>query len=113
VKEGRASGSKHSKPPQRELWRGPGTRCPSQQGFNICNPGGPDPGTSSPFQMIAAATSGTAQVQLMELWADGKKVAQANGTPFDEPVSLGAGTHTLTFVEHDTTGTEIKSAPFQ
>jgi hypothetical protein len=94
---------------------GPYGNCgaPSQQGFNICNPGGPDSETSSPFQMIAAATSGTAQVQLMELWADGKKVAQADGTPFDEPVSLGAGTHTLTFVEHDTTGTEIKSTPFQ
>jgi len=96
-------------PPQ-----GPYGNCatPSQPGFNICNPG-PDSETPSPFQMIAAATSGTGQVRLMELWADGKKVAQTDGTPFDEPVSLGVGTHTLILVEQDTTGTEIKSAPFQ
>lgn len=89
---------------------------PSQPGFNICNPGEPNSfawETSSPIQVIAAATSGTAQVRIMELWADGKKVAQTDGTPFDEPISLNAGTHTLTLVEQDTTGTEIKSAPFQ
>jgi hypothetical protein len=45
----------------------------------------------------------------MELWADGKKVTQADGTPFDEPVNLDAGTHKLTVVERDTTGAEIKS----
>jgi hypothetical protein len=71
------------------------------------------PDTCDRQVLIAAATSGTAQVQLMELWADGKKVAQTDGTPFDEPVSLDAGTHTLTLVEQDATGTEIKSAPFQ
>jgi hypothetical protein len=89
---------------------------PSAPGFNICNPGEPNSfawETSSPIQLIAAATSGTAQVKLMELWADGKKVAQTDGTPFDEPVSLAAGNHTLILVEQDATGTELKSAPFQ
>jgi hypothetical protein len=89
---------------------------PSSPGFNICNPGEPNSfawETSSPFQMIAAATSETGQVQLLEVWADGKKVAQANGSPFDEPVNLDAGTHTITLVEQDATGTEMKSAPFQ
>ena len=100
-------------PPQ-----GPYGNCaaPSQPGFNICNPGEPNSfawETSSPIQLIAAATSGTAQVRLMELWADGKKVAQTDGPPFDEPVSLDAGNHTLILVEQDATGTEIKSAPFQ
>ena len=100
-------------PPQ-----GPYGNCaaPAQPGFNICNPGEPNSfawETSSPIQLIAAATSGTAQVRLMELWADGKKVAQTDGTPFDEPVSLEAGNHTLILVEQDATGTEIKSAPFQ
>jgi len=89
---------------------------PSQAGIAICEPGEPNSfawETSTPFQVIAAATSGTAQVQFMELWADGKKVAQADGAPFDEAVNLPAGTHTLTLIEHDVTGTEIKSAPFE
>ena len=30
----------------------------------------------SPFQVIAAGTSGRAQVKLMELWADGKKTGR-------------------------------------
>jgi hypothetical protein len=87
-------------------------QAPSQEGINICQPGVGSfaPEIPSPFQVIAAATSGRGQVQFMELWADGKKVAQADGTPFDEPVTLGAGTHELTVIEHDTTGAEVKSA---
>ena len=93
-----------------------GCPAPATAGINICDP--PEPNsfaweTNAPFQVIAAATSGTAQVQLMELWADGKKVAQTDGTPFDEPVTLGVGTHTLTVIEKDATAAEIKSAPFQ
>lgn len=85
---------------------------PSHEGINICQPGVGNfsPEIPSPFQVIAAATSGRGQVQLMELWADGKKEAQAEGTPFDEPVTLGVGTHELTVIEHDTTGAEVKSA---
>jgi hypothetical protein len=51
-------------------------------------------------------------VKLMELWADGKKVTQTDGTPFDEPVTLELGTHELTVIELDTTGAFVKSAPF-
>ncbi|MGA2558450.1 MAG: hypothetical protein ABSF17_02135 [Terracidiphilus sp.] len=93
-----------------------GCVAPSTQGFDFCNPGEPNSfawETSTPFQVIAAATSGTGQVSFIELWADGKKVTQANGTPFDETVNLSAGLHTLTLVEQDATGTEFKSAPFQ
>lgn len=52
---------------------------PSHEGINICQPGVGNfsPEIPSPFQVIAAATSGRGQVQLMELWADGKKEAQA------------------------------------
>ena len=89
-----------------------GCPAPSQEGINICGVGDGD-GITSPFQMVAAATSGRGQVQLMELWADGKKLSQTDGTPFDEPIGLEAGTHELTFIEHDTTGAEIKSTPIQ
>jgi hypothetical protein len=62
--------------------------------------------------VIAAGTSGRAQVELMELWADGKKITQTAGSPFDEPVTLDLGIHHLTVVELDTTGASVKSAPF-
>lgn len=84
---------------------------PATAGINICNPG-PALETSSPFQVIASATSGTGQVVSMEVLADGKKAAEAAGTPLDEPISLGDGNHSLTVVATDSTGAEIKSAPF-
>lgn len=94
-----------------------GCSAPSHQGINICNPPeGSTPftwSTGSPVQVTAAATSGTGQVQVMELWADGKKVTQTDGTPFDEPITLDLGTHTLQVVGVDSTGAVIKSTPFK
>jgi hypothetical protein len=97
---------------------GPYSGCPApaNPGFNFCNPGERNPFAweiPGVIQLIVAATSGTGQVSLMEAWADGTKVGQAAGSPFDEPVTLGCGTHTLAIVEQDATGTEMKSAPFQ
>jgi hypothetical protein len=89
---------------------------PANPGFNICNPGEPNTfawETDAPVQVIAAATSETGQVQTMEVWADGKKVAESQGTPFDSPINLDSGTHTLRVVEIDSTGAVAKSAPFQ
>jgi hypothetical protein len=93
-----------------------GCNAPTGAGINICEPGEPSSNvweTSSPLQLIAAATSSSAAVQTMEVWADGKKVAQASGTPFDEPISLDTGTHTITVIEQDAIGNEIKAAPFK
>jgi hypothetical protein len=93
-----------------------GCPAPTNPGFNFCNPGEPNPFAweiPGVTQLIVAATSGSGQVSLMEAWADGKKIGQAAGSPFDEPVTLGCGTHTLTVIEQDATGTEMKSAPFQ
>jgi hypothetical protein len=89
---------------------------PANPGFNICNPGEPNPGaweTDSPVQLIAAATSETGQVLVMEVWADGKKVAESLGSPFDAPINLDSGTHTLQIEEIDSTGASAKSAKFQ
>ena len=87
-------------------------RCtpPAQQGVTICMPyAGAE--VRSPFQLIAAGTSGRGQVASMQLWADGKKIMQTTGTPFDEPVALPVGNHQLTLIEVDDTGYYAKSTP--
>ena len=89
-----------------------GCPAPSHAGVNICVPGTGFE-VPSPFQVIAAGTSGRAQVSLMELWADGKKVTHTDGTPFDEPVTLGLGTHEVTAIEVDAIGNFVKSTPFE
>jgi hypothetical protein len=89
---------------------------PANPGFNICNPGEPNTfawETDSPVQVIAAATSETGQVETMEVWADGKKVAESKGSPFDAPINLDSGTHTLQVEEIDSTGASAESAKFQ
>lgn len=69
------------------------------------------PGQVSPFQVVASATSGKGQVVLMELWGDGQKIAESLGTPFDQPVSLQPGNHTLSLVAVDETGALVQSGP--
>lgn len=93
-----------------------GCASPATAGITVCEPAEPDSfawETDSPFQVIGSATSGTGQVETMELWSDGKKVGQSLGSPFNEPVSLSAGTHSLTLVAVDATGAVLKSPPFQ
>ena len=84
---------------------------PSHAGVHVCVPGNGFQVTS-PFQVIAAGTSGLAAVRDIELWADGKKLGQSTGTPFDAPVSLAVGTHRLTAIEVDTLGSFVKATPF-
>jgi hypothetical protein len=93
-----------------------GCAAPSGQGVNVCQPLGSSEFTyqiSGPVQVIAAATSGRGQVKSMELWVDGKKVSEADGTPFDQTIDMGVGTHDLSVVEIDTTGASAKSAPLK
>lgn len=93
-----------------------GCPAPANPGFNICNPGEPSSNvweTDAPVQLIAAATSETGQVETMEVWADGKKVAESQGSPFDSPINLDSGTHTLQVEEIDSTGASAKSAKFK
>jgi hypothetical protein len=99
------------------LWASPSAlqpygRCaaPAQQGVNICMPY-QGAQVKAPFQLIAAATSGRGQVDHIELWADGAKLMQTRGAPFDAPVSLPLGDHTLTVIEVDDTGFYSKSSP--
>ena len=87
-----------------------GCSAPTGAGVHVCYPAGP-PGffTSSPMQVIAAGTGGGGPVKLMEVFVDGKKVAQASGNLFDAPITIATGQHTLTVVELDTTGSYKKS----
>ena len=87
-----------------------GCPAPSREGVNICLPY-MNSSIGAPFQLIASGTSGRGQVVTMELWADGKKVTQTDRPPFDEPITLPEGTHTLTVIEVSTTGASVKSAP--
>lgn len=84
---------------------------PAQEGVTVCAPYA-GASINAPFQVIASATSGRAQVNHMELWADGKKVTQTPGMPFDEPVTLPSGTHELTMIEVTDIGGYVKSTPF-
>ena len=88
-----------------------GCQAPASEGVHICVPAINNGIIGSPFQLIASATSGRGQVVTMELWADGKKVTQTDRTPFDQPIALPEGTHTLTVIEVSTTGAFVKSAP--
>jgi hypothetical protein len=92
---------------------------PPQEGINFCVPAR-DPytqsqdmsgDTMSPFQVIAAGTSGRGQVNNMQLWADGKKILQTPGSPMDADVTLPPGLHELTVIEVDETGFYAKSRP--
>jgi hypothetical protein len=89
-----------------------GCPAPSQEGVKICAPF-QNSFINGPLQVIASGTSGSGQVTLMELWADGKKVTQTNGSTFDSPVTLPVGTHELTVIEISTTGASAKSAPLK
>jgi hypothetical protein len=85
---------------------------PSHAGVNVC---APSPmildSVDAPFQVIAAATSGTGAVETMEVWADGHKVTQSNGSLFDGAINLDTGTHSLTVKAIDSTGAQIDSSP--
>jgi hypothetical protein len=89
-----------------------GCPAPAKEGAKFCAPYA-NSSINAPFQVIASGTSGRGQVKLMELWADGKKITQTAGTPFDEPVTLAAGIHELTVIEVSTTGAFAKSARLQ
>lgn len=82
---------------------------PAQEGVNFCSPYSGLTEIPSPFQVIGAGTSGHGQVANMQLWADGKKIMQTTGTPFDEPITLPPGYHRLTLIEVDDTGAFAKS----
>lgn len=87
-----------------------GCTAPAQAGVHVCFPTGPSGFfAASPMQVIAAGTGGGGPVKLMEVFVDGKKVAQANGNLFDAPITIATGQHTLTVVELDTTGSYTKS----
>jgi hypothetical protein len=91
-----------------------GCAAPQTAGVSLCQPPSfyQTGQVSSPFQVIASATSSTAAVQLMQLWVDGQKFAQSSGSLFNQAVTLSEGSHQFTAVEIDATGFYLKSTPF-
>jgi hypothetical protein len=91
-----------------------GCATPQTSGVSLCQPPSffQTGQVSSPFQVIASATSSTGPVQLMQLWVDGKKIAQSSGSLFNQAVTLSEGSHQFTVVEIDATGFFLKSIPF-
>jgi hypothetical protein len=79
---------------------------------NLSNLPSPGIAIGSPWQVIASGTGAHGSVKVMEIWLDGKKIGQATGNLFDEPLDLPFGSHQLTAVELDTTGHYLKSAPY-
>jgi hypothetical protein len=92
-----------------------GCTAPAKAGVHVCYPvniTNSGAGVASPFQVIAAGTGAGGPVKLMEVWADGKKIAQASGNLFDAPVTLPIGNHRFNVVEVDSTGAVIRGTPF-
>jgi hypothetical protein len=86
---------------------------PATAGVHVCTPNiAPGWSIASPMQVIASATGADGVVNHIELWADGKKITQNNGSLFDKPVSLPSGSHRVTLVEVDSAGAFAKSTPF-
>jgi hypothetical protein len=89
-----------------------GCAAPNQAGVHVCFPVAvPQFIVASPFQVIAAGTGAGGPVKLMEVFIDGKKVAQSSGNLFDAPVTAASGSHRLVVVELDSTGSYLKSSP--
>lgn len=80
---------------------------PTQSGLNVCNA----ESLASPFQVIAAATGGRGEVRVVQLWADGSKLAEVGSNVFNQTVQLPFGKHALTLVELDSTGYYLKTDP--
>lgn len=90
----------------------PGLTCdaPASPGVNICTPTQGESVTSPvEFQAIGTAASGT--VNHLELWIDGAKIGNYNGSSMDTTVPEPAGSHTATVIEVDSKGNYVKSTP--
>ena len=83
---------------------------PSSPGVHVC---APQKGQtySSPVQFEAGGTGASGSVERMELWIDGKKISNYFFSTVKTQVSLANGQHSATFIEVDSAGAYIKSAP--
>jgi hypothetical protein len=83
---------------------------PSSPGVNVCSPtsGGT---VTSPVTFIASGTGASGTVNHLELWIDGTKIGNYDGSTMEASVAEGVGSHTATVVEVDSEGNYVKSTP--
>lgn len=83
---------------------------PSSAGVHVCSPT-PGESTSTPVAFVATGKGASGAVNHLELWVDGKKVADYSGATMNASVGLAAGSHSATVIEVDTKGNYVKSSP--
>lgn len=83
---------------------------PSSPGVDVCSPknGSTD---ASPVDFIASGTGASGSVNHLELWIDGKKIGNYDGSTMNASVTVAAGSHTAQVVEVDSKGNYVKSSP--
>ena len=81
---------------------------PPSPGAIICTPANGST-NSSPLTVQGAGTPASGSLARLELWIDGKKVNNFYSNTLKASVSLATGTHTVTIVEVDSTGGNLKS----
>lgn len=83
---------------------------PSSPGVNVCSPTSGETVTS-PVTFIASGTGASGTVNHLELWIDGTKIGNYDGSTMEASVAEPDGSHTATIIEVDSDGNYVKSAP--
>ena len=85
-------------------------QAPSSPGAVLCTPAA---GSTelSPVQFTGAGTGASGSVNHLELWIDGNKIGNYQGSMLNTQVPLPVGTHNATLVEVDSQFHYIKSTP--
>ena len=83
---------------------------PGSPGVHVCSPTKGEV-VQSPVTVAAAGTGASGTVNHLELWVDGNKVGNYGGATMNATVPLANGSHSLTVVEVDSKGADVKSSP--
>lgn len=87
-----------------------GCTAPSSPGVHVCSPANGSTDTS-PVDFIASGTGASGSVNHLELWIDGNKIGNYDGSTMNANVTVAAGSHTAQVVEVDSKGNYVKSSP--
>ncbi len=83
---------------------------PSSPGVNVCSPTTGQT-VSSPVEFAAAGTGASGSVNHLELWIDGNKIGNYNGSTLSASTTLASGSHTAVVIEVDSKGAYVRSTP--
>ena len=82
---------------------------PASPGVHVCAPATGQTVTS-PVNFVAAGTGASGAVNHLELWVDGHKLGNYNGSTLNASVALANGSHSAMVIEVDSKYAYIKSA---